>query len=422
MLIRSAEPLISFNPTINELIYDTDYLKNNIPLYGIQDKSQAVCGVEIVFGGGKVEENSNGAAYFSTSLLKSGIKGYNSNQINNFFELRGAFVQLQSGLDFNTISLYCLTSKLAETLPFFLSLFTEPIFPNSKLLQLKTKKLQELEINEQKSSYWASKLFREALFNKHPYAQALTKTDFQSITSQQLKDHWSTNVLSNINFITIAGNFDKLKVISEIENTFEVQPLTLTKNSSGLSLPKNNPSLLRKTLEKSTQSSLRIGLHTIDLTDNNYPALSLGNTLLGGYFGSRLMQSIREEKGLTYGIGSSIRHLNHASYFQINADVKMGAGEEVIELIEIELNKLVSIQITDNELSKVKSYIIGEYKSNSETIFDKISKVKFLKLKNLADSYFITHFESILALQQSTVQEALKNHFDSNNFSSILVE
>ncbi len=425
MLIRSEAPTLSFDPTINELAYDADSLSNNIPIYSILDKTQEVCGIEMIFGGGKINEIKKGASYFSTNLLKSGINGFNSNEINNFFELRGAFVQFQSGLDYNSFSLYCLTNKLKETLPFFLKLFNEPLFPEDKLAQLVSKREQELDINLQKSSYWSAKLIKKALFGRHPYGQVLNKGDIQSIASSDLKEHWKTFSLNQIKFITAAGNFDNALLKSTIQTILERQSdkkLSNTAKATSSTKPSNKPSKATKTLLNSKQTSLKIGFQAFNHLHPNYPALSLGNTLVGGYFGSRLMQNIREDKGLTYGIGSSIQHLKESSYIQISADIKMGAGNEVIELIKIELDKIHNNNISESELSKVKHYLIGEYKSNNQTIFDRINKVKFLKIHNLPDSYFTNYFDTILSTESDCIQEVLKTQYTSSLFKSVLVD
>ncbi len=418
---RLIEPNTSFISTIHKVSYETDLMSNNIPLYSIQDKNQAVCGVEIIFGNGKSDEQANGAAYFSTTLLKSGTKGYDANQINNFFELRGAFVQLQSNLDFSTLSLYCLSDKLKEVFPFFLNLFNQPAFPKDKLEALKNKKKQELTINEQKSDFWASKLFKETLFKDHPYGNVLNQQDIKSITPEILSNHWHNDSLNAVKFITVAGHFDKHLLISKIESSLKTQTAKLAEHTTNLTFT-NTAQSITKTLEGNKQSSLKAGCLTINQSDVNYPALSLGNTLYGGYFGSRLMQSVREDKGLTYGINSSIQHLHQASFLQISADVKMGFAKDVLTLIQIELDKLITKNIPESELAKVKNYLIGEYKSNSETTFDKINKVKLLKLKKLDDLYFINHFQSIIKLTSSDVQEALTKYYKSILFSTVTVE
>ncbi len=421
MLNRKEAPHLSFDPTIDELVYETESLSNAIPLYSIIDKSQDVCGIEIIFGGGKIDEQKNGASYFSSNLLKSGSSKFNASEINNFFELRGAFVQFQNGLDYNSFSLYCLTSKLKETLPYFVELFNNPTYPDTKLKQLKSKKEQQLKVNKQKSSYWSTKLLKEALFKQHLYGKTLNQEDIQSINAQDLKNHWNAHSLKNILFVTAAGNFDKKMVATTLESSLKKNNKPDERTKEIIPISQQSESL-NKTLKDSQQSSLKIGFHTISFLHPQYSALSLGNAILGGYFGSRLMQSIREDKGLTYGIGSSIQHLKLSSFVQISADIKMGAGKEVLELIKLELDKLITESIPETELIKVKHFLIGEYKSNNQTIFDKINKIKFLKVNNLSDSYFKLHFNSILNQHSNSIQEVLAIHFQSNNFNTVLVE
>ena len=421
MLIRTAQPKLFFNSEIKPLEYDTNILSNNTPLYSIEDKNQSVCGIEIVFSGGKIEETTKGASYFSTNLLKAGTDEFNSAQINEFFELRGAFVQMQAGLDYNSLSLYCLSSKLDEVLPFFINLFSKPIFPQDQLSKLVKKKEQELEINLQKSNYWASKLLKEALFESHPYGNILDRKDINSISTSDLTEHWNNFSLNRIQFVTAAGNFNLSKLINQLE----VLPKANIPNKAALkkTAQVNSKYLYkRKSIPNNEQSSLKIGLPSIGLKSKEYPILSLGNTIWGGYFGSRLMQSIREDKGLTYGINSSLVNLIHSSYIQISADLKKGVGDEVVDLISQELNRLLNEPIKEQELTKVKNYLVGEYKSNSETIFDRISKVKFLKLHKLKDDYYCQHFSTLLNTNSAQIQKVLKETILPESFSIALVE
>ena len=220
MLDRTVAPPINFDPTINKLEYNTHIVSDDIPIYYIQDNQQSVVGIEIVFGGAKLHEVSNGASYFSTHLLKSGISNLDSNELNEFFELRGAFVQVQSGLDSNSISLYCLSEKLKEVLPLFLKLFNEPIFPQYQLDKLKKKKEQEININEQKTSYWASKLLKKSLFGNHAYGHVLSKKDIKSLTRNSLINHWNKLSQPSVNMITIAGSFDIIQITDIFESSF----------------------------------------------------------------------------------------------------------------------------------------------------------------------------------------------------------
>lgn len=419
MLNRLVAPEVSFDSEINKIEYDSHILTNNIPIYSISDSTQSVVGIQIIFGGGKISEEVPGVSYFSTNLLKSGTRIHDSNYINNFFEFRGSFVQYQNGLDYNSLSLYCLSEKLTEILPLFLELYIDPDFPIDHLEKLKKKKAQEVSVNKKKSSFWANKLLKESLFGNHPYGHLISLDDIEAIDKNIIERHWNRFASSNILFFTVAGDFN----IDYITSSFNKLP---PNKNQDINNPIHNHStkneLIKKSLENSEQTSLKIGQPIISLSHENYPKFTLGNTIWGGYFGSRLMQTIREEKGLTYGIRSSLIHLKEASYLQISADLKKGAGKETVELINEELDNLVSGTLTEEEVEKVKRYIIGEYKSSIESIFDKIAKVKFLKLNKLSDTFFVHLYNQILESTPGQVQAILKETIRPESFHSVLVE
>lgn len=420
MLNRLVAPNIGFDSEIKAIEYNTNILPDNIPLYSIQDTKQSVVGLQIIFGGGKLSETQNGASYFSTNLVKSGTNKYDINYINNYFEFRGAFVHVQNGLDYNSLSLYCLTEKFKEVLPHFLELYIEPSFPPDQLEKLKKKKEQEVSVNQKKSSYWANKLLKESLFKDHPYGQSISLKDIKEIDRESVFNHWDNCSASNIKFFTLAGNFDLNLTLELLINLRNSKYRTIDRPVKSQSYSNNE--LIIKELSESEQTSLKIGQPIVSLEHNDYPILTLGNTLWGGYFGSRLMQTIREEKGLTYGIRSSLIHLKEASYLQISADLKKGAGNEAIELLKLELDKLVSNKLDLEEVDKVKRYIIGEYKSSVESIFDKIAKVKFIKTHKLNDTFFSKLYSTILITKPEEVQTILEKHIKTVQFHTVLVE
>lgn len=419
MLDRSVAPQVSFNPKISGLDYQTHLLSSSsIPVYGINDTNHEVVGVQIVYSGSKLTESVKGASYFSTHLLKSGTEEFDAHYINDFFELRGAFVQMQNGPDNSTFSLYCLSEKLEEVLPFFLRLFNESNFPEKQVDKLKKKKIQEININQQKSNYWANKLLKQSLFGDHPYGHVLSLDDVSAINRESIRDQWERRSSKSIEFITITGKYNKAMTLDAFEDSLNRH---IDKSPSKQKL-NFTPSNQEKKLDSGEQTSLKIGLPTINLLHLDYPALSLANTIWGGYFGSRLMQTIREEKGLTYGIRSSFIHLHNASYIQISADLKKGAGEETIALIKSELELLVNKGVNETELDKVKNFVVGEYKSGTESIFDKMSKVKFLKTHQLSDSYFQKLYNEVLKTDSQKIRKVVEQYIQPDIFHTVIVE
>ena len=146
------------------------------------------------------------------------------------------------------------------------------------------------------------------------------------------------------------------------------------------------------------------------------------NKYLGGYFGSRLMKIIREEKGLTYGIHSGIMHLRNTSFLQISGDVKLGAAEEVISLTKEEIVNLSEKQIPVSELETVKNYMLGEFQNEINTTFDLSTKYKMLHYGQLPSDWYESFLERIIAVTPDQLNAAAKTHFDVDQLHIVAVE
>src|SRR5690606_5823220 len=146
---------------------------------------------------------------------------------------------------------------------------------------------------------------------------------------------------------------------------------------------------------KALQSAIRLGSRTIGRSHADFPALQLVNILLGGYFGSRLMANIREDKGYTYGIGSGIVSLQHDAYLTIATEVGADATRATLVEIEKEIGRLRSEPVSDEELQVVKSYILGSMLGSLENIFAHGDKFRNVYFSGLDIDYYDYYVETI---------------------------
>ena len=166
---------------------------------------------------------------------------------------------------------------------------------------------------------------------------------------------------------------------------------------------------------ESVQCSIRMGKPGISRTDNDYPAYLLTNHLLGGFFGSRLMKNIREEKGLTYGIYSGVQHLQQATMQTIGADVNKENLEAAMEAIRLELTALTDL--SNEELMTAKNHFIGSMQNDVNTIFAAADKIKTLQLNQLSPSYYQELILSLDKLTIADIKKAAEIHFQPRDFS-----
>jgi len=397
-------------------------LDNGIETFFFNAGDQEVCKIELIFPGGKYVEAKGGASFFTLKMLLEGSEKYSSIEISDFFDYHGAFLDFSSTLDDNQAILYCRTEHIGKLLPVFAEIIFNPRFTNDKLIKLKERQVQQLKINLQKTSYWATKLFRGELYgSNNPYGRLLSESDILNLEIIDLIDYHRQFIGGSKFDLFVSGKFDSTE-------TFDLFNLLLGQNPIKTSKIKHNPSFNQPNLftfhklHDSNQASLRLGCKSLMRSDKQYPLLALSNKILGGYFGSRLMKVIREEKGLTNGIHSGLSHFSHESFFQVGADVKKDAWELVIDLVKEEISKLRDNAIGEEELTLVKNFMIGEFQNEINTTFDLSTKFKMLRYNNLDVNYYSNFYHQIRQATGREVQSIMQQFIDPTQLTTVAVQ
>jgi predicted Zn-dependent peptidase len=412
MLDRKTAPghaaISSFNLPSPEIFK----LNNGVPLTILRGVSQQVIKIDLVFNAGKWYESKKGASYLTAHLLEKGTTGKNSFEIADFLDRHGASVEISPGLDFVSVSLFSLTKNINKVLPLFLELVTSSVFPEEELTLQKEIFKQTLRINSEKTSYVASKLIRQHLFgNIHPYGMSVEEDDINQLTRNDLDDFFHQHFDLAKAFAVGAIEEDLLKILM---TQLSLLPSSTVRLDSPLYSVSPNES--SEYIEKinSVQSSLRLGKRVINRKHQNYPALVFLNHIFGGFFGSRLMKNIREEKGLTYGIYSSINNLKHDAFFVIAADVNRINKDIAISEIKNELNLLCTDLISMQELQTAKNHLLGSLQLEIANPFSVIEKIKTIHLYDLDENYYNNLFVEILNLNEFDLKEVANCYLRAN--------
>lgn len=387
-------------------------LENGVPLFVLRGVAQQVLKIELVFSGSKWDESKNGLSYFTAHMLEKGTKTKNSFEIADFFDFHGASVEISPGFDFVSVSLFCLTKTINKVLPQFIELVSSSIFPEDELTLQKEIFNQSLKINNEKTSYVASKLIRQHLFGpSHPYGKSIEEGDVNQLTGNDLRDFFHNHLL--LNQVFIVGSLDESILDSIIYQLRIIQPDRRRQKSSTVIISQNE---LSEHVERpnSIQSSLRLGKRIINRNHKDYPALVLLNHIFGGYFGSRLMKNIREEKGLTYGIHSSISNLKHDAFFVIGADVNRINKDIAIAEIRKELDTLRNKIVGGQELQTAKSHLLGSLQLEIANPFSVIDKIKTIHLIGLDENFYNDLFVEILNVDETAIQRVALEHLSDS--------
>ncbi|MEJ7645143.1 MAG: pitrilysin family protein [Chryseolinea sp.] len=392
-------------------------LTSGAELYFVLGGTQNVCKVEIIIPAGRWHEKVWGAAYFTSQMLTKGTRQRSSYEIAQTLDHFGAHLEVNAGMDFISVSLYSLNKKLESSLTLLLELLIESAFPEKELTQLKSIYLQNLKVNKEKTSFQASVLFRKSLYGiEHPYGKELEEDEINSIDRNMLLEHFDNFFQSAT--IIVSGN------VSESHQLFIAETLGFFKSQvlkrDSMSQAKSGQ-VEKQIISKagSVQSSIRMGKISVGRTDPHYAAVIFLNHILGGYFGSRLMKNIREDKGLSYGISSSLTTMLHGNHLAIGADVNLENVDLTFGEIRHELRRLRTDLIDAVELETARNHFIGNLQLEITTSFAHADKVKNLILFNLPDTFYQDLISRIDRISAQDLLQICNMYFHEDTFVEI---
>jgi zinc protease len=425
MLNRRVQPKIvdpvEFNLHLKPCEHFT--LDNGIAVYALHAPEQEVALVEWVFYAGNAYEQENMTAAAANFLLKNGTKHKTAFAINESFEFYGAYLNRGSYHETATVKLNCLSKYLPQLLPLVSELLTESIFPEEELAIYKQNQKQSLEVNLKKCDFVANRLIDEYVYGfNHPYGKYAAAKDYDNLERSNLIKFYSDYYLDGKCIIFIAGNFpDDMEAL-------------LNKNFGSLLCNKPSPAIIDYTTkpaaqknhfiindESGVQGAVRLQRPFPNRHHADFIKAQVLNNILGGYFGSRLMSNIREDKGYTYGIHSYLQNHIHETAWTISTEAGRDVCEATIAETFKEMKRLCDEPVGGEELGLLRNYMIGSILGDLDGPFQIIARWKNYILNNLDEAYFNSSISTIKTITAEELQQLAKKYFDPAAFYQLTV-
>ncbi len=422
MLDRTISPAFQTIAAINIPPVQIIKLSNGIPLYVVNVGEQPIIKIEFSFEAGNWQETQNGVSLFTSKMILEGTKNYSSSEISEYFDKFGSFIESGQGLDRANFVVYGLKKHLPFLLPMVQELLNDAIFPEKELNTFKNIQLQTLQVNSEKSAFIANKTFRRKVFGDvHPYGNSMNEEAIKGINQTVLVDFYHNYWQGKPHRIFLSGNVGEaeIKLIEQYFGSQTISSSISNKVFTNQVLPKGENILIGK--EESMQSSIRMGKQLMTRKHPDFFTMMLLNEVLGGYFGSRLMKNIREEKGLTYGISSNIALFGQAGYFVIGTDVKREFTQQTIDEIHKEIKILQTELITGDELEVVKNYMAGSFAGSLNTPFDIADRYKVIFSENLHIDFYKNYIPNIQQISGEMLLEAANKYLAVDSLFEIVV-
>jgi predicted Zn-dependent peptidase len=398
-------------------------LDNGIPLYWLAAGVQEVAEIDFVFPAGVWYEEKPAVAQATAGLLKNGTSRLSAHEVHEALEFYGASLQVSAGDDFCIVSLYALTKDLPRLLPVLLEVLTDAQFPEQEVAIHKQNAIQRLLVNLRKCEFVANQRIDALIWGEaHPYGRYSRVEKIEALHREDLVHFYEKAFALGSARIFMAGRVGDAEValINRIFGSAAAQPATIGQEDFSTAGPSHQKQRITNDAD-GVQSAIRIARLFPNRLHPDFPRLVVLNTLFGGYFGARLMKNIREEKGYTYGIYSSLHPRIHGGSLIIHTEVGREVTEPAIREIYTEMEILRREPAPDEELLLVKNYLLGGLLGDLDGPFQLMHRWRTLILNGLDEAHFNRNIGIYKSITAEELLQLSQQYFQPEDFYEIAV-
>lgn len=414
---RTVAPLITGfgNLVIPET--RTITLDNGIPLTVLDNGEQEVNRITLAWDGGIAEAPSPSIAAITTNMLREGSKHYNGAEIAEIIDFNGSWLRANVHSHHSSLVLYSLNSRTANVLPYIAEIISEPSFPEKELSVVREKTARNAELEREKVEFYSSRnLRRMVMGEKHPLALTETPDEIRAVTCDNLRAFHSHEFSTSTCRIYLAG-----RITPAIEDMVNRRFGSVHTDGKGYQLnivpfaPLNGvrQSFFKK--DGALQSALRLAIPTIDRNHPDYIPLRIAIMALGGYFGSRLMMNIREDKGYTYGITASLLGYREGGLMSITTQCDNSYVNQVIDEAVKEIRHLAREKFPVDELERLKHYVMTQLASLLDSPFLMMDYYENMQYTPTPADYFARQVQAVNAISTDDIPRLVSTYLDPDN-------
>jgi len=399
-----------------------DFLDNGIPVHIIRADEQELLKMAFVFKAGSSYQGKPFTTYFTRKMLSEGTEKMTAKQIAEIFDFYGASIEIASNTEFIVINILCLIGYLDKIIEVVYDILFHSVFPENELQLHKENKARDILLDGQKVKEVARHHFCTMLFGeKHPYGVFPSIDHVAAISREDICGFYERFIRPGNFSMIIAGkiNKDTIKTVNRFfgrhlfngeERLYERDFIVTADSRRQQFFP----------VVGAVQSALRVGNHAINRLHEDYPVLSVLNTVFGGYFGSRLMRNLREDKGYTYGVNSSLLSFPKAGYFFVSSEVKSIHTHDALHEIYYEMNRLRDEIVTDDELERVKNVMFGRFLRSIDGVYAQSELLTEMFRFGLDFSYFTHYLKQVRNVSSVQVNEIASKYFVAENMYEVI--
>lgn len=427
MINRQQAPTIldAVSFTYNLQPIETVRFDNGSTLYWLNAGTQDVVQIEWLFEAGLWQEPATALAQAVAAQLKNGTLHRDAAAINNAIEFYGASLKVNASNDYTTITLHALTKHLPQLLPVIQEIVTEAAFPEEELRIYKQNARQRLEVSLRKAEFIANRHIDALLFGRqHPYGRFTEAEDLEPLQATALRNFHSRYYHAANCRMFMSGHIGAQEVAllqqyfgAEFWGNAAAEEVSIQHSKQ----PATDRHYRISNDENGVQGAIRIARPFPDRHHPDFTPMLLLNSIFGGYFGSRLMANIREDKGYTYGISSYIYTYKHESALMIATEAGRDVCEAAITEVYKEMDLLNKELVPEEELLLVKNYILGNLLGDLDGPFAIMQRWKNLILYGFDENRFYEQVTIYKTITAEKLQVLARQYLNKNDFYELVV-
>ena len=386
-------------------------------LYG---GTQEVVKLDFSFKAGTWFETSKLESMMAASMISEGTSGKTARQIADRIDFYGAQLNSMPYYDNNYVSLLSLKKHLPHLLPLLAEIVQDASFPEHEFEIIRQKRKQRAIVDAEKVGLVAQRTFLRSLMGEeHPYAPISSPEAYEHVSLEGAKSHYLRHYYSGNATLFASGDVDAgvQKMIVDNFGSGWGTPFPYKKDQPKIQSAAQRIVFIER--ESANQNALSIGKRVPTQHHPDSAGLKLVTTILGGYFGSRLMSNLREEKGLTYGIHASVVSFVRDAIFMIHAEVTAEKTEEAIKEIFLEMQRLREELVPESELEPLRSFLLGRMLEDFDGPFARSQSFSSLYEAGLSVGYFDQIIHTIKTTTPEQIRDLARTYLDPETMYTV---
>ncbi len=365
-----------------------------------------------------------GLASLTAALLTQGTTKRTANRFSSEVDFIGATISTAGGADYASASLRVLKKDIRPGLDLLSDALMNPAFDQKEIDRQVKAALAEIQRQKEEPGTVASEAFDKAVYGNHPYGR--TNDDIAAylpkLNRQELLDFYRSRYTPHTAIVAVVGDVDEKETIQLLNDYFRNWKRFERPQAERAAPPAIQKLEVNKIHKNITQANIDMGHIGINRENPDYYAVSIMNYILGGGgFSSRLMDNIRDNRGLAYDVHSGFEALKETGTFEVTIQTKNESANDVIEETLKEIRRMQADLVSEKELADAKAYLTGSFPLRMDTSGKIAGMLTSIEIYNLGLDYPDKYPSLINQVTREDIQRVAKKYLHPDSMAIVVV-